>query len=617
MRWAPVRRLFLASTVAILVPAAAEAQVLRFSTTAAGKIVATGNTLGLSKADAENGPGTQDSIGTFIALGNSVDDNPLNLINPWPVGTTDDWHKNGSTAILTLPAEGQVLYAELVWGGSTKYGEDVTALLDTPVMLTAGNASLSVPPDAATALTIAQTAMAGFAVNYYMRSADVTAFVKAAGGATYSVAGVPATQTTAIKSLNAAGWTLTVVVRDSTEPVRNLSVFVGGSFVDEKSQQDYTVNGFCTPPSGVVNGTVSISAIEGDANLTGDQLLIGATSAGSFKNLSGPNNPQDNFFCSQINDASGKLDPQGSFGLTNHDAFLGVNVPGGRQGWDVTTVPLTSQAGQLQNGQTSAVLRTITTGDSYIPTLAAFAIDVNAPDFTGTGSKLATSTDKVKLGDKLTVTLDLVNQGQVGAQAVLLTLPVEAGLSLAQFLMDGQSGDINGNPVTAAGLGAGVDAGSLGPGKTRHVVIDFDVVGPPTGTQYFLESSWKYAFQLCAGATLPESFSQFGLVSFDASGTTASSGGETASASTSGAGGAGPGATSTSGVTSGVTGSGGNGMGGSGSEVGGGTSGTPGQEGGCGCSTPGESERPWAPGALALLAMAGLLRSRRREQERP
>jgi MYXO-CTERM domain-containing protein len=613
MRWASFRRLLLATTVAAFVPSTAEAQVLRFSTTAAGKIVSTGNTLGLSKADSQNGPGTQDSIGTFIALGNSVDNNPLNPANPWPLGTTYDWHKNGSTAILTLPNEGQVLYAELVWGGSTKYGEDVTAELNTPVTLTAGNASLSVPPDASTALTIAQTAMAGFAVNYYMRSADVTGFVKAAGGATYSVSGVPATQTTTIKSLNAAGWTLTVVVRDSAEPVRNLSVFVGGSFVDEDSQQDYTINGFCTPPAGVVNGKVSISAIEGDANLTGDQFLIGATAGGSFKNLSGPNNPPDNFFCSQINDAAGNLDTQGSFGLANHNAFLGVNVPGGRQGWDVTTVPVSSTAGQLQNGQTSAVLRTITTGDSYIPTLAAFAIDVNAPDFTGPGSKLATSVDTVKLGDKLTVTMDLVNKGQVTAQKVLLTLPIEAGLSLTQFQMDGQDGDINGAPVTAAGLAAGVDAGTLGAGMTRHVVVSLDVVGPPQGTQYLLQSDWAYAFQLCAGATLPESFSQFGLVAFDDSGTTASSstGESTSAGPTSGSGGSTSGATSTSGGNggSGGDGAGGDGRTGSGGD---GSSGTPGVDSGCGCALPGGTESPWAPGALALLAMTGLLRSRRR-----
>ena len=614
MRWAPVRRLLLASAVATLVPAAAEAQVLRFSATAAGKIVATGNSLGLSKEQDKNGPGIKDSIGTFISLDSAaVDNNPLNPLNPWPGGTTSEWVKNGSNAVLTLPNEGSVLYAELVWGGSTNYApENVTALLDTPVTLTAGSASISVSPSPATALTIAQPAN-GFTANYYMRSADVTAFVKAAGGGDYSVGGVPATQTTAINSLNAAGWTLTVVVRDSTEPVRNLSVFVGGSFVDEKSQQDYTISGFCTPTSGPVNGKVSISAIEGDANLTGDQLLIAPTSADMFKNLSGPNNPEKNFFSSQINDSTGALDTQGSFGTKNHNAITGVNVSGGRQGWDVTTVPISSALGQLKNAQTSAVLRTISTGDSYLPTLAAIAIDVNAPDFTGAGSKLSTSASTVKVGEKLTVTMDLVNKGLVGAQSVVLSLPVEAGLSLTQLTMDGQSGDINGIAVTAAGLGAGVNAGSLGPGLTRHVVVDFDVVGPPQGAQFLLESEWKYAFQLCAGATLPESFSQLGLVSFEGGGVTAGS-----SSVTTGAGGAGGdgGAMATGGVTSGGGDGGGNGGAGgkelTGGAGGSGASGTPGDEAGCGCSTPGASERPWAPGALALLAMTGLLRSRRR-----
>ncbi|MEP7120495.1 MAG: hypothetical protein ABJE95_06290 [Byssovorax sp.] len=622
MRWASLLLLLASAvTATIVAPAAAEAQVLRYTTTAAGKIITTGNTLGLSKALNENGPGTKDSIGTFIALGNSVDDTPFNPLNSWPVGTTYDWTKNGSTAVLALPNEGTVLYAELVWGGSDKYTDDVTAFLDTPVTLTAGNASITVPPDAGTALTIATTAMAGFPVNYYMRSADVTGFVKAAGGDVYSVAGVPATQTTNINSLNAAGWTLTVVVRDSAEPVRNLSVFVGGSFVDENSQQDYTINGFCTPPAGVVNGKVAISTIEGDANLIGDQLLIAPTAAGPFVQLSGPNNPANNFFCSQINDYAGNLDTQGSFGLVNHNPGLGFNVSGGRQGWDVTTIPVTSQAGQLQNGQTSAVLRTITTGDSYVPTLAAFAIDVNAPDFTGPGSKLTTSASTVKIGDQLTVTLDLVNKGQVAAQKVLLTLPIEAGLSLTQFQMDGQNGDINGLAVTAAGLAAGVDAGALAAGKTRNVVVSLDVVGPPVGTQYLLQSDWAYSFQLCAGATLPESFSQFGLVAFDPSGSTAASTGETAAATTGTNTGSGGSAAATTGTNgSGGAGGGSGGAGGSAKTGSGGAggssgSGTPGAPAGCGCALPGDSQPRLplgAPGALALVAMTALLRARRR-----
>jgi MYXO-CTERM domain-containing protein len=186
--------------------------------------------------------------------------------------------------------------------------------------------------------------------------------------------------------------------------------------------------------------------------------------------------------------------------------------------------------------------------------------------------------------------------------------------------MDGQNGDINGAAVTAAGLTAGVDAGTLAAGKTRHVVVSLDVIGPPKGNQYLLQSDWAYSFQLCAGATLPESFSQFGLVAFDPSGTSATSTGETAAATTGSGNGGATAATTGSNGNGGAGGSGGSGAGGSmkagsGGAGGGASSGTPGDTAGCGCAIPGESEplSPLgAPAALALLAMTGLLRNRRR-----
>ena len=79
------------------------------------------------------------------------------------------------------------------------------------------------------------------------------------------VSGVPATQDTLINSLNAAGWTLVVAYRDSTERIHNLTIFVGGSFVDEDSTEDYDFAGFCTPPSGPFDGHAVVSALEGDA----------------------------------------------------------------------------------------------------------------------------------------------------------------------------------------------------------------------------------------------------------------------------------------------------------------------------------------------------------------
>ena len=124
----------------------ATAQQLRFATTAPGGVAATGNTLGLSKDTGLNGPGIRDSIGTFLTFAGGQDDFPLNAANPWPQGTTNDWKENGSAAVLSLPSETTVLYAELLWGGSFQYGtEDVTTFLDTPVTLE--RAGVTLGPD--------------------------------------------------------------------------------------------------------------------------------------------------------------------------------------------------------------------------------------------------------------------------------------------------------------------------------------------------------------------------------------------------------------------------------------------------------------------------------------
>lgn len=586
----------------------ASAQQLRFGITAPGGVTATGNTLGLSKDTGLNGPGIRDSIGTFLTLGNGVDDSPLNAANPWPMGTTNDWTKNGSSAVLTLPAETSVLYAELLWGGSFQYGtEDVTNALGSPVTLASGADTLSIAPDPATELTVSAVAATNFNVRYYLRSADVTTFVKNAGAGSYSVTGVPATQDTSINSLNAAGWTLVVVYRDETAPIRNLSVFVGGSFVDEDSQQDYTVSGFCAPPVGDVTGSAIVSTIEGDANLTGDQLLIAPTTADAFVQLSGPNNPADNFFCSQLNDSKGLLDTQGTFGDANHDALGGANIVGGRQGWDVTTVPLSSQAGQLFAGQKSAVLRTITTGDSYMPVLASFAIDVNAPQVAGQTTTLTASPEVVEINDTFTLIATIANTGLVAAENLTFDLPPSQGLSLVSFTSDGLSGDVNGAPVDLADLSAGVDEGTLGPGESREVAITFQVAQAPGSSFLYQLATWSYDYEACLGEPLlPESISRSAVITYEEAANTGGAGGEGGSGGSGGSGGLG--GEGGSGATGGSGGEGGGaegGSGGAGAAGGGGST----SDAGCGCRTSGGGTDAAGLSAIALL---GLVCARRR-----
>lgn len=502
---------FLASLVAASLglmvaahPMTADAQVLRFSKTAAGAIASTGNTLGLAKAENDNAPGTKNSIGTFIALDpESIDMTPApkDPMKGWGKGTTSDWTKNGSSAVLDIPAEAEILYAELVWAGSFNYGGlNLSDKLDLPITLSANGDNVMVDPDSATSKTVAEQSLAGFAANYYLRSGIVTDFVQKHRGASYTVSGVPATEATTVNSLNAAGWQLVVAYRYSQLPVlRNLSIFVGGSFVDEDSQQDYVLDGFCAPNSGPVEGRVTVSALEGDADLTGDELLIGATAMGDFVKLSGVNNPEDNFFCSQVNGNDGKIDVKGSFGDVNHDAFGGTNVSGGRQGWDTTTIPLSDKLGHLKNDQTSAVIRTITTGDSYMPTMVALELDVESPDFTSSDTKADKA--EVKLGDEFEVTAKLSNVGEAYASAVLFRMANIQGLELLDFQLNSKPGDQNGMAVDSSSLTKGVPAGQLGIMESHTVKLRFEVVGAPENGQSFeIAPEWDHSFVVCLGS---------------------------------------------------------------------------------------------------------------------
>lgn len=490
----------LALLLASLMGSEARAQEVRYHEIGQQSLVITGNTLGLSKALNSNCQGTEDSIGAFIAHGSTgVDSSPACAGTPYPQGTTSDWTQNASAAVLDLPANVLVRYAELIWGGSYKYGsEDVTAHLNTQVTLRHGSgASISVTPDPTSAVTLSAVSPMGFAINYYLRSADVTAFVTQYGGGTFIVSGVPATQDWNINQLNAAGWSLVVAYEDDTLPRRAVIIYTGLGWLDENDSQDFTLPGMCTPLSGPVSGRILIAALEGDANRTGDQALIGGSGM-TFTNLSGVNNPANNFFGSQLNDMTGALDTRGTFGSVNHNAVSGVNVSGGRQGWDVTTVGLTSTAGHLGNAQETAILRVTTTGDSLLPALAALEVD-QAPSPMSLDAQVTPT--EVEVGDLVTVTATLDNTSGLGAaENIVLRHLLPTGMSLTSFAINGVPGDHQGNPVGTAELAAGVSAGSVPAGQEKTVVYTVRVDAPPTGSapaSFRSALTVTYSFDLC------------------------------------------------------------------------------------------------------------------------
>lgn len=424
--------------------------IQRYSDVKKGGITLTGNTLGLSKASNQNAPGTEGSIGAFISLDTSMQ------VGTFPAGTTLDYANNGSRANLTLPAGSTVLYAELVWGGLFRSSvNNISAIINNSISFTTPQGTFAVAPDPATA-QIFNIPADNITVGFYVRTANVTALVQAALNGSYAVQGVPAL----IEALdnrtadtNHAGWTLAVAYENPASPLRNLTIWSGGAVVSPNTgSTTITVSNFLTPEILPITGKIFVSAQEGDAVLTGDQMLFGQT-VPTLSLLSGPNNPQNNFFASQINNENGTLDASGTFGTRNANAFAGTNTSACRQGWDITAVDISDK---LAASQSSAVIRFTSDGDLYVPNTLALQIDSK-----GANIEITKSADKTfaDVGEEITYTLVLENTGAVDALNVTISdlLPPETSLVAGSVTVNGvpYAGAL---PVVISSISAGQSA---------------------------------------------------------------------------------------------------------------------------------------------------------------
>lgn len=207
-----------------------------------------------------------------------------------------------------------------------------------------------------------------------------------------------------------------------------------------------------------------MSAQEGDAVLTGDQFLFGKDIA-NLSVISGPNNPANNFFASQINNENGVLDTSGTFGTRNANALAGTNISAGRQGWDITAVDVSDK---LEQSQTSAVFRFTSSGDLYVPNALATQID-------SLGASLSVvktaDTQAVFVGQDVNYTIQVTNSGQLEAENVMLQDTVPAGLTLV-------SGSIKVDGVAVADTFP-VSLGTISVGQTKEVTYTLQALTVP------------------------------------------------------------------------------------------------------------------------------------------
>ncbi|KFN02976.1 DUF11 domain-containing protein [Bacillus clarus] len=451
----------------------------RFTTTVTGAVTFTGNTLGLSPTS----PAPNNNFGTidvFTTVNTSLQ------VPGFPVGTTNDWPLNSSSAILNLPVGSSVLYAELVWAGTYRTDtEDVTAFLNDDVTFTTPAGIFSVTPDPATA----QQGSVGNQF-YYVRSANVTSLVNGGGTGTYTTGRVPAARTAANPTISrSVGWTLEVIYQNASLPLRNLSVYAGQEIIDASSPPvDAVISGFATPATGMVTGRVLVTAQEGDSNIVGDQLRFGPNVTATVA-LFGPRNPANNFFQSQICNDTGNLDTTGTFGDLNQP--LGIALPVRRQGWDITNVDASSS---LVNNQTSATVRFVTNGDGYAA--AGFGVQIDA---TGPIINPVKAVDKTTagIGDILTYTITVPNTGTGNAENVVLQDSIPNGTTfVAGSVTVGGVTQPSANPAT------GINLGTIANNAQRIVTFQVRVTSFPNPNPIQNRAMVSYQFRPFVGSPL-------------------------------------------------------------------------------------------------------------------
>ena len=198
-----------------------------------------------------------------------------------------------------------------------------------------------------------------------------------------------------------AGWSLVIVYRNSTLPLRNLTVFDGFNVIQRGSPQTITICGFTTPVAGSVETQIGFVAYEGDLGSGGDYAQLNGRQLASAVSIG------NNFFNSAI-DHNGTIVADR---LPNRPNMLG---------FDIKNI---DASGFLANSATTATIDMNTDGETYFPGVVTTTIDLYAPDFTPSRKTVVnvTGNEPAVPGDTLEYTLSYVNGGQDPANNAVAT----------------------------------------------------------------------------------------------------------------------------------------------------------------------------------------------------
>ena len=483
-----------------------------------------------------NGPGNNDFPMAFV----DVDGNSSTF--------------NSSTAQVDVPADADVYYAGLYWGGNNGkwhqagkgYGVNGEARLSCQVsepdaarIQTAtampdeslrDQALVGVGGSSATvkALTVQQADPTNTGQGY-QAVADVTDLVSSAGTGTHTVT-VADVQSARGRNCY-AGWTLILVLTSKTGEAtawaptfQNVTLFDG--FARQKNGEaptSMTIDGFVTP-----NG--DYAAYLGDVSYEGDQDLVGDSVSINGHTLTEPRiGGTTNYYASTVTATTSPSQPDGTPLLDVRKLNPNFND---NLSFD-SKVAAVDGAAVIGKGATSATIVTSTVGDTYYPGAFVFASEiqhsvtteklVNGRDDTTPSDPEVTTTDK-----PVTFTIPVTNGSDVPITNVTVSDTLDDCLTYAakSATVDGKavSASVKGQTVTipigtvaahggsaTAALQATVKASCAGKVIDNQAMVNYNLRNGGPGT---LPTNRVYVKALPDGLTIVKENTPSGTVDY-------------------------------------------------------------------------------------------------------
>ena len=189
---------------------------------------------------------------------------------------------------------------------------------------------------------------------------------------------------------------------------------------------------------------------------------------------------------------SSQLDTRGSYGTKNANPFTATNIPGGRQGYDITSIDVSNT---LAYNQTVAYALGTTTSEDYTINSVGIQIEVGAPIINSTKLVDGLNSIHALVGDIATYSFTFKNTGTADAFSLVFTDILQNGLSFVPG-----SFKFNGVTQPDPNLVTGFSMGNLVVNATDTIEFQVQIDSyPDVENVFFNEGLVTYNFQPCQG----------------------------------------------------------------------------------------------------------------------